>query len=71
MSDWIDDIGYWNPDCHYGDHHWGRGGDAGVCTRCGKQLRCACGQFIRADGFEAHFPKCPVYKNIPEEEKVA
>lgn len=50
-----------------GGHVWSDGGNGAVCNRCGKMLTCACGQFIRADGFDTHFPKCPVYKNMPDE----
>jgi hypothetical protein len=40
-----------NPDCHYGDHLWMGGGS---CVRCGIQLRCYCGCFIREDDIERH-----------------
>jgi hypothetical protein len=43
-----------NADCHYGDHHW----DGGVCSWCGKRLRCQCGCFITVEGIDAHLEKC-------------
>lgn len=46
---------YTNPDCHFGDHLWMGGG---VCVRCGLQLRCACGVFVREDGIDAHLERC-------------
>lgn len=42
-------------DCHYGDHSYHGGG---ICVRCGRQLRCYCGVFIREDGIEAHLATC-------------
>jgi hypothetical protein len=55
-----------DPDCYYGDHHWADNGS--VCSRCGKQLRCICGAFLRADGFDAHAPNCRVLAKIATEE---
>lgn len=53
-------------DCHYGDHSW-RGG--GVCVRCGVQLRCSCGQFVREDGIEQHIEACPYVLAVLEDER--
>jgi hypothetical protein len=56
-----------DPDCHYGDHDWAGGG---VCIRCGKELRCYCGRFIREDQLDAHVEKCPwVLAHADEEER--
>ena len=41
--------------CSMEGHDW-RGG--GVCVRCGEQLRCGCGQFVRDDDFDAHLRVC-------------
>jgi hypothetical protein len=50
--------------CHIEGHRW----DGGVCTRCYARLRCACGQFMTPDGFDAHLPKCPVYSKWPQDD---
>ena len=43
--------------CHMEGHAWGHGG---TCHRCGAQLRCLCGRFVRIDGIEAHIDSgCP------------
>lgn len=43
-------------ECYHGDHSW-RGGST---CHCGARLRCICGRFVREDGFDAHYPTCPV-----------
>lgn len=56
-----------DPDCHYGDHSWYGGG---VCVRCGIQLRCYCGQFVREDDIERHLREsCPIALDEREEER--
>lgn len=45
-----------DPDCYMEGHLW-RGG--GVCVRCGEELRCYCGRFIREDQLDAHVESCP------------
>lgn len=52
-------------DCHYGDHFWLGGG---VCVRCGKRLRCGCGQFVTEAGIEAHLERCPVTERLMQED---
>lgn len=38
-------------------HYW-RGGS---CTRCGEQLRCACGRFVTIEGLDEHLESaCPL-----------
>jgi hypothetical protein len=52
------------PECMVtGDHYW-HGGS--VCSACGARLRCACGAFMRADSFEAHFARCPSLVDLGE-----
>ncbi len=48
-------VSYANPDCHYGDHFW----VGGVCSVCGKRLRCYCGRFVTVEGMDVHLEKCP------------
>lgn len=58
-----------DPDCHYGDHWWN--GES-VCSRCGKQLRCICGQFIREEDLDKHIGDeenpgpCPTLRKLGE-----
>ncbi len=47
-----------NADCHYGDHQWH---GSGICSGCGKRLRCYCGAFVREDGIEEHLKTCRLY----------
>lgn len=53
-------------DCHHGDHEW-RGG--GSCVRCGKQLRCFCGRFVREDALDAHLEACAAVGAAEEEKR--
>lgn len=52
-----------DPDCHNNDHTWCGGG---ICVRCGKRLRCLCGQFIREDGVEDHLDSCRWLVSVPD-----
>lgn len=64
--DWGGDgINWADADCHYGDHHW----DGGVCSNCGKQLRCSCGQFVTVEGIDKHLREsCPVVAREAQDE---
>ena len=54
-------------DCYFGDHTWLGGGS---CVRCGKQLRCYCGQFVREDDIDRHLREsCPVAFTEMEDER--
>lgn len=55
-----------NPDCYNGDHTW-RG--TSLCVYCGIRLRCECGQFVREDGFDAHYKRCPWMRAILAKER--
>lgn len=46
-------------DCHYGDHQWN---GSGVCSGCGKRLRCYCGAFVREDSIDKHLVNCRTTK---------
>lgn len=60
-------INWADADCHYGDHHWDGGG---ICSNCGKRLRCYCGCFIREDGIERHLREsCRLAEEMREAER--
>lgn len=38
-------------------HYW----HGGLCSRCGEQLRCACGRFVTIEGLDKHLAdECPI-----------
>lgn len=41
--------------------------DECICSSCGARLRCSCGQFVRADSLEQHFPRCPFVRAVKKE----
>ena len=58
-----------DPDCHYGDHLWM---GTGACVRCGVQLRCGCGAFVREDDLDRHIREsCRLAAEIRWEEREA
>jgi hypothetical protein len=54
-----------NADCHGGDHQWN---GTGVCSGCGKRLRCYCGAFVREDRISEHLKKCRLTEAARQEE---